>query len=170
MGVFVLVVFKVILGSFSTFVSIWPVTLKRLAVEQKWLRFGTRGTLVTHIWNIFDLVVFKGHLGVIWCILKMAFNPETGGCIAKKTDIWDSGMQVTHTCIMGYIWSCRVQIIWGSFGALASKCSVSQNWLIVEWNEVKFGTREIYHYSWIIYGSPSAQSHLTVTVCESFKC
>ncbi len=37
------VVFKVILGSFSTLFSKWPVTRKHLIVEQNGLKFGTQG-------------------------------------------------------------------------------------------------------------------------------
>ncbi len=49
--------FNVILESFGTLVSKWPVSHKRLVVEQNGLKFGA-GILVTHIWGTFDLVGF----------------------------------------------------------------------------------------------------------------
>ena len=42
-GIFDLVVFKVILVSFGALVSKWPVSQKRLVLEQDRLKFGTRG-------------------------------------------------------------------------------------------------------------------------------
>ena len=48
-GTFDPLVFKVILGSFGALVSDWPVTQKRLAVEQKGVKFGTtRGSYQLH--------------------------------------------------------------------------------------------------------------------------
>ncbi len=45
-GTFDLLVFKVILGSFGAFVSKWPVTQKRLAIEPTGMKFGrTQGEL-----------------------------------------------------------------------------------------------------------------------------
>ncbi len=45
-GKFELVVFKVILGSFSALVSKWHATLKQLVIEQNRLKFRTPGVLV----------------------------------------------------------------------------------------------------------------------------
>ena len=42
-GIFDLLVFNVILGSFSTLVSKWPVTGKRLAVKPNGVKFRSRG-------------------------------------------------------------------------------------------------------------------------------
>ncbi len=46
---FDLVVFKVILRSFGARVSKWPVTPKRLVVEQTRVKFETRGQLLYNI-------------------------------------------------------------------------------------------------------------------------
>ncbi len=55
---FDLVVFKVILGSFSALVSKYPLPQKCVSVEKKnRLKFGDRGMLVehVHVWGNFDL-------------------------------------------------------------------------------------------------------------------
>ncbi len=55
------------------------------------MKFGTRGSFSTSIWDIFNLLVLK--------------------------------------------------VIWGSFSALVSTGPVTQNWLAVEQNGLKFGTQ-----------------------------
>ncbi len=83
---FVLLVFKVILGSLDALVSKWSLTRKRRAVERNGVKFGTRLVVVTCICAIFDLLVFR----VIWrTCLKMA-NSKTAGNRAKRSEIWYS--------------------------------------------------------------------------------
>ena len=57
-GTFNLLIFNVILGSFTAFVSIWPITRKPLPVE----RSVDPGVVVISIWDTFHLLVLK----VIW--------------------------------------------------------------------------------------------------------
>ncbi len=61
-GTFDLLAFKVILGSFSEFLSKWPVTRKGLTVDQNGVKFWTRGVVVILYGGTFDLLVFS----VIW--------------------------------------------------------------------------------------------------------
>ncbi len=57
---FDLVVFNSILGFFGALVSKWPVTQKRLAVEQNGLKFRTKVICGMYIlWGSFDLLVFR---------------------------------------------------------------------------------------------------------------
>ncbi len=59
---FDLVGFNVILGSLGALFSKWPVSRKRLVVEQNGSEVWDSGSVVIHIWGTFDLIVFK----VIW--------------------------------------------------------------------------------------------------------
>ncbi len=52
----VVVVFKVILGSFGSFVSKWPVCRKWLVVVAKRSQIWDSWSLLTHIWGSFDHV------------------------------------------------------------------------------------------------------------------
>ncbi len=54
--------FRVLLGSFGGLVSKWPVTRKWLAVEQE-TEIWDSLVVVTCMWGIFDLLVFKVSLG-----------------------------------------------------------------------------------------------------------
>ncbi len=64
---------------------------------------------------------------------------KTDGRRAKQTEIWDPGILVTK--IWGTFGLVGFKVILGSFGALVSKLPVSQKWLVVEQNGLKFGTR-----------------------------
>ena len=55
--------FKVILGSFGTLVSKWPVSRKRLVLRMKRSEIWDSWILVTYIWGTYDLVVFNVILG-----------------------------------------------------------------------------------------------------------
>ncbi len=54
--------FKTILGSFCALVSN-GLLLVLLTVERNRVKFGTQGVVITCIWGIFDLLVFKVFLG-----------------------------------------------------------------------------------------------------------
>ena len=58
--------FKVMLRSFNALLSKWPVTGKRLDVEQNELKLDIRGRLVNIYDGTFDFVVLRS-VGVIQC-------------------------------------------------------------------------------------------------------
>ena len=87
----------------------------------------------------FDLVVFKVILGHSVHLSQNSLFSKTVCRRAKRTEIWDSGILVTH--IWGAFDLVGYKVILGSFSALVSKWSVSQKWLAVEQNGVKLGIR-----------------------------
>ncbi len=131
------VVFKVILGSFGVLVSKWPVSRKRLAVEQKsseiWL-----GDSYTYI-GYFDLVGVKVNLGSFgafvskWPVFQKRLVIEWKGV--------KFGLVDTSNIYMGHILPCSVQGHTGLFSSLVSKLPVSRKRLDVQRNWVKFGNQ-----------------------------
>ncbi len=47
---------------------------KRVTVERNGVKYGTDGILVGHIWDYFDLIMFKVIFGVILCICVFSGN------------------------------------------------------------------------------------------------
>ena len=47
--------------------------------------------LATHIWGIFDLVVFKVILGSLGALVSKWPGTPMTGCRAKQTENWESG-------------------------------------------------------------------------------
>ncbi len=91
----------------------------------KWSEIWDAGTLLTHIWDTYDLVVFEVILGSFQCIcLKITGNSKTAGRRAKLTDIWDPWTQVIH--IRGTFDLVGLKVIFVSFGTLVSKCPITQ--------------------------------------------
>ncbi len=69
----------------------------------------------------------------------MACNVKTAGHRATRSEIWDLGVIVT--CIWSTFDLLVFKVILGSFGPPISKWCVTEKWLAIEWNGVKFGTR-----------------------------
>ena len=71
-----LLVFNVILGSFSALLSKWNATQNWVGHRLQWNEIESHGLIVVIcIWGAFDLIAFKVINGVIWCIcLKMSCN------------------------------------------------------------------------------------------------
>ncbi len=91
-----LVVFKVILGSFSAFVS------KTAGCRVKKTEIWDSRTLVTHMGYIWPCMV-QGHFGVIWCTCpKMACNSKTAGRGVNVTE-WNLGLRGTSNTYMGHL-------------------------------------------------------------------
>ncbi len=66
----------------------------------------------------------------------MASDSKTAGRRAKQSEIWDSLIVITWLlCTFDLL-----VVILGSFYVLAPKLHVTQKWLSMERNEVKFGT------------------------------
>ncbi len=102
-----LVRFNVILGSFATLVSKWPVSPKRLFVKRNRMKFGTCGHWY-HIYGYIRPCRVQCHFGLIRCTcLKMVCISKTAGRRAKQNGIWDAWLLVTH--------------IWGTFDLLVFK-------------------------------------------------
>ncbi len=81
--------------------------------------------LITYIWSIFDLVVFKVILGSFVALVpKCPVTRKKAGSRVKGTEIWDSWVTVTH--IRGTLDLVGFNVIWGSFGALVSNWAVSR--------------------------------------------
>ena len=86
----------------------------------------------TEIWDSETLVI---HMGYIWALVSQWptwISQKTADRRAKWTKIWESGTQVTY--IWGTFHLVGFKNIWGSFGALFSKCLVTQKRLAVEPN------------------------------------
>ena len=77
----------------------------------KWTKIWDSGTLVTHMWCNFDLVVFKVTLGSVGARLKMACISKTARRRAKRSEIWDSWILVTY--ILGMHDLVVFNVIWG---------------------------------------------------------
>ena len=65
-----LLLFKATLGSFGALGSKWPVTWKRLTIEQKGVKFRTRRAVLICIRGPFDLLVFNVILGSLSAIVS----------------------------------------------------------------------------------------------------
>ena len=76
---FEILVFKIILGSFGTLVSKWPVTRKQLAVERNSVKLGTLGGSCSTI----DLLVFN--------VISGSFR-----AIVSKWPVTRKGLAVEH--------------------------------------------------------------------------
>ena len=63
---------------------------------------------------------------------------------AKRSEIWDSGTLVTHTCIWVHFGLVVFMVTLGSFSVLVSNWAITSKRLVVEPNGVKFGTRAKY--------------------------
>ncbi len=76
-------------------------------------------------------------IGVIQCTCpKMASISKMAGRRAKTTEIWESGILVTH--IWGTFDLVGFKVILGSIGALMSKWPVSQKRLVIKQKGLKF--------------------------------
>ncbi len=86
MGYFDLLMFKIMLGSFSVFVSKWPVTQKRLTMSGINWNLGLC-LAVACIWGSFDLSAFK-NVRMFWVIrctcLKMPLTQKRLAVEQKK--------------------------------------------------------------------------------------
>ena len=90
----------------------WPVTPKRLTVEQHGVRFETGGSCSMHMGYLCPFSV-TNHFWVILCTcLRMACDSNISGRRAKRSEIWDFG----GSCSMHMGYLCPF-----SFGALVSK-------------------------------------------------
>ncbi len=59
-------------------------------LREKWTEIWDSGRLVTHIWVVLALLVFKGILSHLVYLSQNGLEPKTADRKAQRTEIWDS--------------------------------------------------------------------------------
>ncbi len=144
MGYLDLLMFNVILGSFSACLKLAcnskKKKRKKLAVE--W-NFGL-WAVVTCIWVTFNLFSVQGHFGVIWrTCLKMVWNSKRTICRLKLCEIWES---CSHNMCTGCLWPLSAH----------------------SYNKTCLVTKQHQSYKWFILGCDS-YIHMTNWVLQHLK-
>ncbi len=113
-GIFDLVVFKVILGSFGALSLNWSITGKRLVIEQNGMKLETHG----YSYNIY-VVPLTLRCSMSYWGRAVHLSYTSLDRRAKRSEIWNSGIQAIH--ILVYLTLVVFRVILMSFSALVSK-------------------------------------------------
>ncbi len=127
LGTFDLVVFRVILGSFSASVR-HRMSPDSITADRRRKRSEIWYSVVVGILYMLygvDLLVFKVLVGSFGTLVsKMCCNSKMAGRRGNRNEIWNSG--VVLVCIWGTSDLAVFKVILGSFCALISKCPVTR--------------------------------------------